>query len=199
MAAPPAENTPSPDDLAARAQSGDQAAFAALVRHYDTSLLRYLWRMLGNAQDAEDAFQETFLRVYRNLHKYRTDMPFRPWLYRIATNVCRDRQRYLRLRRWTSLDAPLGGDNAGAATLADHLAANGAQTDAPAREKEAQQRIEAELAKLSPKHRAVFLLARYEGLGYDEIAKVLRIPVGTVKSRMNKAVGLLLRELEDLC
>ncbi len=185
---------PSDESLAGRAQGGDAEAFARLVRRYESPLFGYMRRMLGNAHDAEDAFQETFLRVHANLHKYRADRPFRPWVYRIATNLCRDRLRYRKRRPSVSLDAPC---DTGAA-LGERLAAGGEGADGPARTAETRERLEAALGRLSAKHRAVFLMARYEGLPYEEIAAVLRVPVGTVKSRMNKAVKVLLQDLEDL-
>ena len=95
--------------LAVQARRGDTAAFALLVKRYEQPLFRYLRRMLGNTPDAEDMFQETFLRVHQHLGRYRDNAPFRPWLYRIATNLCRDRLRYRRRHPMLALDAPPRG------------------------------------------------------------------------------------------
>lgn len=202
MEAPPTEAAqavvPPDEALAARARQGDGEAFAALVRRYQTPLFRYTQRMLGNVQDAEDAFQETFLRVHRNFYKYEPGRPFRPWLYRIAANLCRDRLRYRLRRRWVSLDAPLVTGESSGATLGDMVAGAGTEADLGARNAETNRRIAKALGTLSTKHREVFVLARFEGLTYEEIATVLEVPLGTVKSRMSKATGTLFRALEDL-
>ncbi len=187
---------PADEVLAARARCGEAQAFAALVRRYETPLFRYLRRMLGNAADAEDVFQETFLRVHQHLGRYRNDAPFRPWLYCIATNLCRDRLRYRRRHPVLALDAPIGTES-GAPSWGERLPSQAPAPDCAVREEESARRLQAALAKLHVKQRSVFLMARYEGMPYEEIAKTLRIPVGTVKSRMNKAVHFLMAELKD--
>ncbi len=179
----------------AHAKAGDAASFEALARRYEKRLFNYALRMLGNAQDAEDVFQDTLLRLHRHRGRYREGAPLRPWLYRIATNLCRDHLRRRMRRSWVSLDAPAAAE--GGAALGDLLPAAGPGADAGAREAETGERLAAAVAALPVKHRTVFLMARYEELPYAEIAKALRIPVGTVKSRMNKAVKLLLAQLED--
>ena len=73
--------------LVERARQGDEAAFADLLHAYETPLYNFLARMTGSRTDAEDLFQETFVRVYKNLHRFREGAPFRPWLYRIAANL----------------------------------------------------------------------------------------------------------------
>ena len=178
--------TETDEHLAARARGGEESAFAALVRRYEQPLYAYARRLLGQTADAEDVFQETFLRVFQHLDLYDTARPFRPWLYQIATNLCRDRLRYRMRRPTLSLDAsPVDTADARATPRAR----------ATARERAA--RLETALAALSPKHREVFLLARYEGLSYEEVAETLDIPVGTVKSRMNTAVGFLMKRMQD--
>ena len=187
---------PSDEDLMRRTQGGDGAAFGQIVRRYEAPLFNYLRRMAGNAGEAEDLFQETMLRVYRSREGYDLEAPFRPWLYRIATNCCRDRLRYWRRRPSTSLDASLGQGEDGKA-LKEYLASG---TPGPADEAQAaelRERIEAAIASLPVKHRAVFLMARYEGMPYEAIGESLGIPVGTVKSRMNKAVHTLMQQLAE--
>lgn len=181
--------------LVSQAKLGDSAAFALLVRRYERPLYAYARRMLGSAEEAEDAFQETFLRVHLHLERFRDGAPFRPWLYRIATNVCRDRRRWWRRRPQVPLDAPMG-DDAGP-TYADALAGSDAGPAEHAREAELAAKLEDALAALPLKQRAVFLMSRCEGMSYDEIAKSLGIPVGTVKSRMNTAVQRLLAAVEE--
>lgn len=173
---------------------GHENAFAVLVRRYEKPLFNFLRRMAGNAGDAEDLFQETFLRVHQHRRRYRAGAPFKPWLYCIAANLCRDRLRYRARRPSVSLDAPIGesGD-----ALGNQFTAPGENADGPARRAETQARLERALATLPVKHRTVFLMARYEDMPYEEIANALGIPVGTVKSRMNKAVKCLMKALDD--
>jgi len=186
----------SDEALIAQSRRGDAQAFAQLMRRYERPLFNYLRRMLGNGGEAEDMFQETFLRVHTHLDRFREGAPFRPWVYQIATNLCRDRLRYWRRRPHVSLDAPSNAAS-DARALADRLPAREADPEAAACAAETAARLEAAVARLSAKHRAVFLMARYEGLPYEEIAKALRVPVGTVKSRMNTAVKELFAALKE--
>ncbi|MCC6488868.1 MAG: sigma-70 family RNA polymerase sigma factor [Candidatus Hydrogenedentes bacterium] len=174
---------------------GDMGAFGELVRRYEGPLYRFLRRMLGNAAEAEDVFQEAMLRVYLSRERFDVSASFRPWLYRIAANCCRDRMRYWRRRPAISLEA--AADMEGLSNgLMGRLAARTPAPDGVAEAEELRERIEAAVARLPVKHREVFLMARYEGMPYDEISESLGVPVGTIKSRMNKAVGVLMKELE---
>ncbi len=186
---------PSDEDLMRRAQQEDRAAFTMLMRRYEHPLFNYLARMIGSRADAEDLVQESFLRVHRHRDRYRVGRPFRPWLYRIATNLAKDHMRYHARRRHASLDAPVAGDDD--RLLGDALADPGAGPRAIAEATELQARLEAAVQSLPVKHRTVFLMARYDNMPYDEIARTLRVPVGTVKSRMNKAVSFVLHAVED--
>jgi RNA polymerase sigma-70 factor (ECF subfamily) len=182
----------SDESLMALWLDGHDAAFTVLIRRYEKPLFNFLRRMAGDASDAEDLFQEAFLRVHQYRRRYRAGAPFKPWLYCIAANLCRDRLRYRTRRPSVSLEAPLGetGSN-----LGDQIPARGEATDSPARRAETEARLEAALAALPVKHRTVFLMARYEEMPYDAIAGALKIPVGTVKSRMNKAVKCLMESM----
>ncbi len=182
--------------LVGRARSGDAGAFAALVRRYERPLYAYAKRMLHSADEAEDVFQETFLRVHLNLDRFRDGAPFRPWVYQIATNLCRDRLRWWRRRPVVSLDAPRAASDDGG-TMAETVASTDAGPDQRAREAELSARLEKAVADLPVKQRSVFLMARYDGLPYEEIASALGIPLGTVKSRMNSAVQRLLAAVEE--
>jgi RNA polymerase sigma-70 factor (ECF subfamily) len=183
------------EELIDLCREGHSAAFEVLVRRYEKRLFNYIRRMVSSAADADDLFQDTFLRVYKNLHRFRAGSPFRPWVYRIATNICRDHLRRRGRRPAVSLDAPAGPDGP---SMLDQMEAPVANPSEAAREAELRERLADAVDRLPVKHRAVFLMARYESLPYEEIARALRIPVGTVKSRMSKAVHLLLAELEEV-
>lgn len=172
-------------------QSGHTEAFDVLVKRYERRLYNYIRRMTGSASDAEDLFQETFLRAYTHLDRFRVDGLFRPWLYRIATNLCRDRQRWWR-RRPRAVEPQIGE-----ADILDGIESTEANPRDRASETELAERLASAVNTLSVRHRAVFLLARYEGLTYEEIGKALEIPAGTVKSRMNKAVNVVMRAIEE--
>ena len=172
-------------------------AFEALVRRYESPLYNYAFRVLDNREDARDVFQETFLRVYQHRARYRRGAPVRPWIYRIATNLCRDKLRARRRRPTISLDASISRE-ADAKPLRDTLSDNRPGPAAEARAVELEIRLRAALQKLPIKQRSVFVMARYQDMPYTEIARALFVPVGTVKSRMNKAVSFLMDELKDL-
>jgi len=171
-----------------RTRGGDDAAFAALVRRYEAPLFNFARRMLGHGSEADDVFQETFVRVYRHRDRFDSGLRFRPWLYRIAANLCRDRRRWWKRRPGDdySVDVDHASIADTASSPSDH-----------ARAAEIGAAIDAAVARLPEKHRAVFVMARYDGLGYDEIAAALGIPVGTVKSRMNKAAAVLIEQLRE--
>lgn len=171
-------------------------AFECLVRRYESPLFNYACRILDNREDARDVFQETFLRVYRHRARYRRGAPVRPWIYRIATNLCRDRLRARRRRPAMSLDAPVSS-NTDSKPLRETLADSHSNPAADARARETEERLRTAIQKLPIKQRSVFLMARYQDMPYNEIARALFVPVGTVKSRMNKAVRFLMDELKD--
>jgi RNA polymerase sigma-70 factor (ECF subfamily) len=186
----------SDEDLAGLAQGGDRDALSALFQRYETRLYNYARRMTRNDADAEDLVQDAFLRVHSGLRRYDARRPFRPWMYRIMTNLCRDHHRRRLSRGAVSLDAPERGGQAGT-SLGERLRSAEAGPDQRAAGREEVARLEAALDGLPHKLRSVFLLARYEGLSYEEIAASLRVPLGTVKSRMNRAASALTAALRE--
>lgn len=178
------------ESLVRLAQQGDSAAFSRLVERYKAPLYNYLLRMTGQRADADDLFQETFLRVYRHIDRYSGEASFRTWLYRIATNCCHDHWRSWRRRLKTFVfgldETPAITAKAKSALPDPRQAASNSETA---------ERLADAVEKLPAGHRAVFLMARYHDMSYREIAVALEIPEGTVKSRMNKAVHQLVRDL----
>ncbi|MBI2424220.1 MAG: RNA polymerase sigma factor [Candidatus Hydrogenedentes bacterium] len=183
---------PSDEVLMARVKAGDDDALAALLRRYEQALFHYARQMLGNAADAEDIFQETFLRVHLHRRRFWGNALFKPWVYRIATNLCKDRLRYRQRRPEVQ-----PGNDEDRPDVLDNLPSAISAPDDVASAKELAARMSQALASLNVKHRAVFLMAHQEGMSYAEIARALRIPAGTVKSRMNKAVSQLMAVLES--
>ena len=156
-----------------------------LMRKYEKPLFAFICRILGNRREAEDLFQETFLRIFQKRDTYREGMPFPPWMYRICLNLCRDHQRE-RMRK----PEKLFFDEQQSEQIADPKARMTRNLIV--------YRVRTAVGNLPEKLRFVFLLHNYQGLTYPEIAETLDIPVGTVKSRMSLAVARLAEELKDL-
>lgn len=167
-------------DLIARAQQGDRQAFTELVCRHQNAVVGLIYRMCGDPQQAEDAAQEAFVRVWQNLKNYKPQHAFRSWLYRIAANAALDTLR--RERPSTEL---------GSLNLADPLA--GPEQAAEENQRVAQ--VRRAITRLSPPLRIVLILREYQELSYHEISEALEIPTGTVMSRLNTARSQLRQEL----
>ncbi|MBX3469567.1 MAG: RNA polymerase sigma factor [Planctomycetes bacterium] len=181
----------SDEALVARLEGGDPAALRQLMERYRGPLHGYLCRLLGSSDDADDLFQDTFVRVLRHAARFDRGRSFRPWLYSIATNLARNTFRSRSYRDAVPLDRP---DEDGCALVAQLAGRGGAPGDAAERS-EAAGVVRAAVDELPEKGRAAVVLFYYQGLSYDEIAEALEIPVGTVKSRMHNAMTRLARAL----
>jgi len=159
--------------LIARCLNGDSAAFAGLVERYQRVLFRVALRMLGDPEDARDATQETFVRVYQRLAEYDDRHRFFSWLYRILTNECLNVLRARRPREEMPETAVSGG-------VLEAL-------ELEERRRVVQRAIDA----LLPDHREVLVLRHFAELSYEEIAETIGVPVKTVKSRLYTARQLL--------
>jgi RNA polymerase sigma-70 factor (ECF subfamily) len=169
----------SPDDRPSRARNGDLSAFNELVVEYQTLVYNLCYRMLGQAQAAEDAAQEAFVSAWRNIHTVRGET-FRPWLLRIAANLCRDELRRRGRRPSTSLDIAL---EAGMPDPPD----DDPSPDTSVLTSELRSKLEAALQQLPEDQRIALVLCDVEGLDYNEIATVMSTSLGTVKSRIARA------------
>lgn len=174
--------------LIARCQKADVAAFNEIVGRYKSKIYNYLYRMTGNAEDAEDLTQEVFVRMYSHIHSFRAEASLSTWLFRIAGNLCVDAFRRKKKERGvvSSLDAPAYHDDEDSHATRDVPDLKAAPETLFSR-KELGGQIEAALAKLPPKLRSAVVLHDIEGLAYEEIAAVEGIPLGTVKSRIFNA------------
>lgn len=170
-------------ELVVSAQNGDRNAFSELVRVHAQGVLNVIYRMCGDAQLAEDAAQETFLRAWQNLASYRPQMPLRNWLYRIAVNAGTDMLRKERRILPDDIeDLNLTDGQPGLETLVS--------------QNERTRLVQNAILSLPDASRAVLVLREYEGLSYQEISSTLDIPVGTVMSRLNYARNLLKAKLQ---
>ncbi len=164
--------------LAQRFAQGDPDVIPQIVQRYSARLFQIMLRMTGSRPEAEDVLQSAWLRIIRNTARFDPDRPLSPWLVRIAVNTCRDHLRYERIR-WIFRASPAVDD--GEAAPVDF-------PDLRNRDCSDAMDVRKLLAQLSPKLRAVVVLKYYDGMTSDEIASVLEIPEGTVKSRLNLAM-----------
>lgn len=179
----------SDEDLLVRFCNGQKEAFGVLVRRYERELFGYLRRYLGDSTLAEDVFQNTFLQVYVKSGQYEPGRPVRPWLYTIATNQAIDALRRQGRHQALSLDQGreelADGD---VRSLMETLESRGPGPADAAEGQERRDRVRASVDRLPDFLRQVLVLAYYQGLKYREIADILDIPVGTVKSRLHAAL-----------
>lgn len=178
------------------AQAGDREAFEQLVRAYDHSVLRLAMNMLRSPEDARDVYQETFLRVYRNLPNFRFDCSFHTWIYRIATNICLD---LLRKRKVRKEESPVLATPDGTVDRFESVADQSAELDPQRRLLSGQirTRVKDALAQLSPRERTVFEMRHYEGLRLRNIGEVLGTTEEAAKNCLFRATQKMRVALED--
>ena len=164
--------------LVQAAQRGDQAAFAEIVRHYQRAVYRVAYALTRNAADADDLSQETFLRAWQAIGRFRVGEPLYPWLSRIAVNQTYSLHRRRKRRPETSIE-PLV--EAGRQWAVDDDPADHADRE------ERRGQLQEAFAGLSAEHQAVLTLRVVEGMSYDEIAHAVGVPPGTVMSRLSRA------------
>ena len=187
--------------LVAQAQAGNRAAFEELVRRFDRDVLRLALNMMKRPEDARDVYQEAFLKVYRNLHRFRFECSFYTWLYRIVTNVCLD---HLRRRQARPEDqAPELNSIHQEEGISDFFERQREHrpTLDPERAlmgQEIKARIARAMERLSPRERVVFELKHYQGLKLRAIGDVLGTTEETVKNSLFRATRKLRSELGGL-
>lgn len=179
-------------ELITRWRAGDDRAFEQLVRRHEKRVFRLLMRMMGSREEAEDVAQETFLSLYRHGRRFRHEARFSTFVYRVASNAALNRRRSLgRSRRRTQRLAlrQLAGDDLPSAPPDPEDATSGGELAA---------HVQEALAALQPSLRMPVLLYDIEGLAYAEIAKILGVAEGTVKSRIHRARQALRAELKGV-
>jgi RNA polymerase sigma-70 factor (ECF subfamily) len=185
------------EELLAFFRKGQTEAFGVLVDRYERELYGYLRRYLGDANLAEDVFQNTFLQLVVKINQYEPGRPVRPWLYTIATNQAIDAMRRQGRHQALSLNQYRAEETNGEAhSLMDGLESTAAGPSDLAEGQELHERVRASVEQLPDFLRQVLVLAYYQGMKYREIADILGIPVGTVKSRLHAAL-VKLHEMWD--
>ncbi len=170
-------------ELVKSAQNGDRSAFGELVREHAQGVLNVVHRMCGDAQLAEDAAQETFIRAWQNLSSYRPQTSLRNWLYRIAVNAATDMLRKEKRILPDDIDDL-------------HLPDGRPGVESLVSQQERITIVQKAILALPEASRAVLVLREYEGFSYQEISSTLDVPVGTVMSRLNYARKLLKEKLQ---
>src|SRR6266511_5573907 len=171
-------------DTIQRARQGDERALDLLVQRYHKSVYNLAYRLSGNPDDASDIAQETFLRVYHALPNFRGDANFSTWLYRIVTNVFLDERKKQRVRAHSSLEEFI--------ELEDSTVTRQIQDPTPGPEvitlhMERAEIIQKAVLALPSNQRLMIGLYHFQNRSYEEIAEILQLPIGTVKSRLNRA------------
>ncbi|HEX5708432.1 MAG TPA: sigma-70 family RNA polymerase sigma factor [Pyrinomonadaceae bacterium] len=181
----------SDEQMVERALAGEPEAFGELVRRWERKIFALAFGMLGSAEDARDATQETFIAAYRNLRGFRGEAKVSSWLHRIAVNQCITRQRRTRVRAETGIDDERDASGEGFLASDAH--------DSPLRAVESDERTAAvrrAVNSLPPELRQVVVMKEFEDLTFQEIADALEVPLSTVKSRLYTALRQLRMRLE---
>ncbi len=180
------------------AQRGNRAAFEELVRNYDQAVLRLAVHLTGSQHEAQDIYQEAFLKAYRNIGKFRFECSFYTWIYRIVTNLCLD---HLRKRQVRKEDAPVAVDADGESydvleRVPDGRAGFNPEHDLMSRELAT--RINRAMERLSPRERMVFELKHYHGLKLRTVGEILQTTEDTAKNTLFRATQKLRGALADM-
>ncbi|HEX5132079.1 MAG TPA: sigma-70 family RNA polymerase sigma factor [Candidatus Krumholzibacteria bacterium] len=173
--------------LVARARSGDERAYRALLEKYERAVFSICLRMVRNRDEATDLAQESFIKVFASLDRYNSAYAFSSWLFKITSNLCID---YLRKRRIDTLpmDQPIDGEKG-------EIQRQYATADPTPEERldrnQKMERLEAAITSLPEHYRIMLILRHQEDLSYEEIADHLSVPLGTVKARIHRAREML--------
>src|SRR5262245_52716712 len=177
----------------ARLQANEDAAYDELVRTYSASLFHVAYRMLGDSAEASDAVQEIFLKVFRNIGGFKGEAALKTWVFRIGFSEILNRLRWWRRRHrfaTMSLDEQPNGSSAGLS-----LPSPSPSPEQLLQSKEQETAIQQALGRISKDHRSIIVLRDIEGFSYNEIADVLGVSIGTVKSRLARARSDLKKSL----
>ncbi len=183
--------------LVERCKAGDTLAFDELISTHQDRVLNTAFRLMGNYEEALDLTQEVFLNCFRKIANFKGDSALSTWLYRITVNTAKNRWKYQQsrgLHRTTSLDAPMEADDEERVRQYPDTQPTPRKV---ATDREAMAFLEEHLSRLGGEHREVLVLRYIEELSYEEIADILKLSLGTVKSRIHRARNELREVMEE--
>lgn len=164
-----------------KAKTGNPAAFEELISSYEKLIFNASYRMMGNTQDAEDISQEVIIKVYKNLAACKSAAAFKSWLFRIINNSCIDEMRRRKGKTALSLDA---SQNDGESYIENPVLRDDITPESEYLRKDTNKKIQQAIDNLPPDYKAVIVMRDINGMSYEEIAEVLALSMGTVKSRI---------------
>jgi len=180
------------EELIARFQEGDEQAYTELVNRYRDKLMTFVYRFVNDMEQAEDIIQDTMLKLYTHKHYYRNIAKFSTWIYTIAGNLAKTELRKRKNRKVTNI-SQMGPEDR------DYeLPSVAPETDEVVQSEYIEKKIQAAIQNLPLHFRTVTILRDIQELSYEEISKIVEVPLGTVKSRINRARLQLQKELIDL-
>ena len=184
-------------ELMERCKNGDMSAFDLIVQRHKTPLINFIYRFIGDRETSEDLCQETFIRIYKNINNYKRNVAqLRTWLYRIASNLCKNELRSRSRRSRIFANLAMGDRNEDRDPM-ENVPDATAGPDLQLEEKELQQILTQAISRLPEKLRMVLILRDLEGMSYQDISQIVKRPLGTVKSRINRG-RLMLKDKMDL-
>jgi RNA polymerase sigma-70 factor, ECF subfamily len=174
-------------------RSGSESAYEALIERFEQPVYNMISRLMDDSADASDVVQEVFLKIFRNIGSFRGESSLKTWIYRIAVNEARNHRRWFsrHKRQEVAIDNGVGETHG----YADWLADPGRSPFESALDRETEALIESALAEVNPKFKTALVLREIEGLSYEEIAEILEISLGTVKSRILRGRDALRKQL----
>src|SRR5689334_2567271 len=184
--------------VVAELQAGSEEAYAWLIAQYHQPIYGLVYRILNDPADAADTTQEVFLKVFRGMKRFHGEASLKTWIYRIALHEASNQRRwwFRHKRRETTMEAPIGEDEGQGFALKEMLID---EHDSPfdcAAHEEVRAKVEHELAEVPEPYRTAVVLRDIEGLSYEEIAEILQVSLGTVKSRLMRGRFALRKRLE---
>ena len=184
----------SDEDLMLSCRDGDEGAFETLYRRYEKPIFSFIYRMVLSTADAEDLYQETFLKVIR-AKKYRRNAKFKTWLFNIALNLCRDRTRRMKFQSHLSLNSSTFSQNNNEIRMQESICDPLSDPTKQAQTAEMKALVQQAFTKLPEQERTVIILRQYHAMKFSEIAEIMNCPVGTAKSLNHRGCKRLMKAL----
>lgn len=175
-------------DLLLKARNGDVEAFEMIIEDYQKKVFNIALRMIGNHDDASELAQEVFIRIYKSIKNFKGESSLSTWIYRITTNVCLDELRKRKNKNVVSLDEDVKHEDG---EIKRQVEDTGPTPDIIAEKNEIRRVVKEAILSLPEDQRTVIILRDIQGFSYDEIAKIMNCPEGTVKSRINRSRQIL--------